>query len=236
MRAALGSTRLDGDGDGDASEIERFFQHDATPVPLSRLEGIYNARDVRAAIPYVTHRTRVVLDDGTVLSADHDDIYLHMPRHSIDFECRMSKTIGFDCILPTDADPNRELEMEFKFGPKQRLQRWTTTKGMLGFDFSERMLYIGDAEHAKVWIALAPQAIVEAGWKEVHSSDVRGSSVMSEARYRAVMVFLAHCMHAESIQNVHLRGSRFPPLGDAAALNSVTNILCVQFFMRFSLL
>lgn len=203
-----------------------FLDQTAQPIFLSRLKRLMEQQRSYEAIEVVRRRWRLIVDEFYRVDTNDRNLHLGVTSHALDFISFIQKEPGLQSLIPTGNAPYNFIFNAY-FANNVRTRPWKVKRGMVGFDYTGSMLYIGDLNSVDIFLALAPRALGSPDWVEVFPSAIKDKdeslSIMPLPRYRAIIMFIAHCMAQISSANVIVLDP-YPNIRDHHAVIAATDL------------
>jgi hypothetical protein len=222
QQSALRAALRCGVDEGDAL-AERFLSEPVKTASLHFYKRLYEERLSGQAAQSLLKRHRLSSTSTTFnVDPDSKDLAWSIDRHFIDLKIYVGNGLGLGGMMPNQyALHTYELELKL-----HRPDRSFKTKfAKLGFDPVGCMLWIGRSPNAEdVWLAWAPTNALEGTEDELPAGSCSGDTSMSEAHYRRVVMFLAHCITEMRYRDA-LVGEKYPNINDSQCFRRATNIL-----------
>jgi len=147
----------------------------------------------------------------------------------LDMLVAVSRGIGLGALLP-NHNCDLEWELSLSLSPGEA-RNFGMAHAKLGFDPSERMLWVGKTSMSEdVWIAMVPNTFETDSTPmldELKDAGKHGRrhTQLRERHRRALLVFLAHVISCAGIRHIAVR-SIYPDLdSDKEAFSRVSNVL-----------
>lgn len=204
-------------GKRDLDEDRGFFEQRSERKPLAYFQGIYEARNIAAAIKLLSKRSQVDYDLPAYRTpSDSDEVSWKVERHFVDMMVCVGREIGLGVTLPNqNVDSFYSVDMDFS----KQSKRFRAKNVKLGFNPSGRMLWIGKMPSGDdIWVA----------WKPKHCEDGEEeekwtSSCLPNKHYRVSFMFFAFLLKKIGYRDIVVH-DRYPDLSSDDDFLAATNL------------
>ncbi|KAF7970095.1 hypothetical protein HWV62_25024 [Athelia sp. TMB] len=203
-------------------------------VKLSHLKECFERQRAMAACELLYRRTEIVIDSKCLHPPTSPSLAFDLSNHFLDFMLVLSKSIGFDAILPKAAS---DLLFVFNLDLHQPHRTLKSKHADLGFSLAGRVLYLGRSRGKDtVWLVMVPKAFLAAQDEGVangftESQPKRRNSTNMEGRhYFMLVMFIAYvCQKHLPGRNITCH-TQYPDISINAWRNirAATNLLAIK--------
>ena len=209
---------------GEDNELgERFLTETVCNKSLAYYKQMYEEQRCGQAVQSLLKRHRVNATSSSFnVAPASENLSWSIHRHFIDLKIFVGKGLGLGGMMPR----NHTLHTyEWELNVRQPERQFNTKFAKLGFDPVGCMLWIGRSPNAEdVWLAWAPNTALDRTEDEVPAGTSSGPTTMTEAHYRRVVMFLAHCIAGIRYRDA-LVSTDYPDVSNKSAFEEATNIM-----------
>lgn len=220
----------------DHSAVDSEAAYENLPIKairLSNLKRVHDADRRYNALNILLEKLRVNVDDRFKVLPSAPPLYWEATSHYLDHMLVVPNMAGLQAIVPNaDIDPTYAFDLDLTC-PHWNFPQPNRTE--LGFDSTNRMMYIGKCRGENVWFAWVPRTILET---YVPPSQIRPSgrfTAMTPTDARMTHCFLAYMLKKINVEDVDIvttaasgatASSRsYPNIESATEMRKRTNIL-----------
>lgn len=205
---------LNGPEDDDELEAARmaFSSKEPQPISLGRMKQIYDQKERGTCLNLLKKRQKPDWRNSNFVFQPSDlgkKVSWRVHKHFLDFLVLVSRGIGLGALLP---NANNNTSWLFCLDVR-RNEKWDfrMANARLGFDPSERMLWIGKTHMSEdVWIAMVPDSgTLETDdaldLEEVARKRARKRRThLTERHHKILLVFLANMLQRTGVRGIYL--------------------------------
>jgi hypothetical protein len=159
-------------------------------LPLSYLRNLYEQDHAVRAAQLLLHKHTIVIDDD--FKVPLREANLSLPSQFLDFTLAVPQSSGLDMLLPNSTS---SLNYNFPLNLRNPLKEFSNKHGLLGFDPTGAMLYIGNCPNGEeAFLAWAPDAWIKGEIPNLPASPTKVSTRLQTSRYRTAVAFMAWCL------------------------------------------
>jgi hypothetical protein len=202
------------------------------PVPLrklklSALQRNYEKKEKYTALTHLKERAFIEVDpqykhpnDGRNVTAT-GPIRMDVNEFYLDFVMYTSRYLGLGAIIPnTEAHHN----WTFTLSIKDQHHNFSPKHGLIGFDTTGKMIYLGRCQQETVWIAFAPDAFVNSQSDHLPPDKTFPAPKVTGLQHRKFCLFMAKCLADLNIGGVYCSNPH-ADVSDGQAFDLSTNLL-----------
>ncbi|KAM6490943.1 hypothetical protein JOM56_013563 [Amanita muscaria] len=204
-------------------QMERFRRQTKRTVKLDELATLYQRSDERKALPLLTHRHEISLEDSAYVT-ENDEAMLawDVKSHFLDLMICVGNGLGLAAVIPNIGIHHA---IEFPLDLHHRTRHFNAKYAKLGFDPKKCMMWIGRSTSGEdAWLAWVPNENTGPVAQDVAPSSGKEDTVMSEQHYRIAVMFIS-CM----LKTINYRGitvtTQYPDVTDDTEFNFATTAM-----------
>lgn len=213
-------------------ETERFSMSKVLTKSLANMQRIYEEKQARQCLELLLRRVQVDWRGSDMVQWPRDlgnIMHWTLNANNLDMLVAVSRGIGLGALLPNhNSDLDWQLELSLSLG---ETRNFGVAHAKLGFDPSERMLWVGKTPMLEdVWIAMVPNAFEKDSTpmldelKDTGKRNRRHTQLRKRHR-RTLLLFLAHVLSRIGMRHISVR-STYPDLdGDDEDFSMCSDIL-----------
>jgi hypothetical protein len=170
--------------------IQRHFEKERVhSMPLSSLRKTFLRQDEWRAVNTLTRRARIVLESSDIVDPYDPNLIFYCEDHYLDYLLVVGGRLGLHAIIPNvDSDMN----YCFRFSLQEQNKMFRPKFARLGFDPTNRMLFIGYLKEENVWLVMAPMHELRMG--SIHDHRLQGSNDLEHPPSQSTQCVLHVCL------------------------------------------
>jgi hypothetical protein len=193
-------------------------------ITLSSMQSAYNRRDANKAVSRLHQRCRLVIDERFIVDPNDPGYCFSADQSFVDFFMIVGRSIGLDVFLPIQPVPKFTVKLDFRLPIKEFKAKY----GVLGFDPSASILYIGSSSAEDLWLGFPPNEYFDGIGTGFRLDDDHKDTRMSTRHYRMVIAFLSHTMTKIPGRDFYMFNKySIDPDADGPHFGAHSNVMCV---------
>lgn len=212
------------------TEANRFLDSSAIAKHLRDMQQNYEKKRTATSMDLLKHRVKVNWKDSPLVLWPHREgnkARWDIPSHFIDMLVVVSRGIGLGALLPNFGS---DMDWEFKLDVSKNHSRdFTMVRAKLGFNPSERMLWVGTTTMSEdVWIAMVPGTFETDGAPMLEELELEGAKKrhthLKDRHRKILLMFLAHVLQSIGLRHISV-STPYPDLDDEENFNFASTLL-----------
>jgi hypothetical protein len=197
-----------------------------TKLKLSALQRTYDSKNRYTALQHLRERAFIEIDgqykhpnDGRKVMPD-GPIRMDVNEFYLDFVMYTSRYLGLGAIVP-NAEAHHN--WTFTLALKDQHHFFSQKHGLIGFDTTGKMIYLGKCQQEAVWIAFAPDDFVSSSDHSPANKKFLATHVTA-AQHRKFCLFMAKCLADLNIGGIYCTDPH-ADVSDGGNFDKSTNLL-----------
>jgi hypothetical protein len=186
------------------------------------MQSAYARQDANKVLSRLHQRCRLIIDNHFIIDADDQNFCFSANKSFVDFFMLIGRASGLDVFIPSQPHPTFTVTLDFHLPVKEFKAKY----GVLGFDPSGAILYIGSTSAEDLWLGFPPNDYFDGIANAFRLDEDHQDTRMSARHYRMVIAFLSYAMTKIPGRDFYIFDKySIDPDGDAANFGAHSNIM-----------